>query len=143
MRFLADAMLGKLARWLRIIGYDTEYLPSASDEELISMAESESRLLLTRDSELFRRATRRGVPSLLLRSTTIEGELREISGAVAVRLSGETRCPLCNVVLVEDEKSRAPSSGGSIWVCPRCGKFYWHGTHWLRISATLRDSGIA
>lgn len=135
-------MLGKLARWLRIIGHDTEYIPSARDEELISLAEREARLLLTRDNSLSMRALRRGVPSLLLRSTTIEGALREMASTIGVRVSGETRCPLCNVILVQDQKVAMAPSGESVWSCPRCGKFYWHGTHWLKISETLRASGI-
>ncbi|MEN3034731.1 MAG: Mut7-C RNAse domain-containing protein [Candidatus Methanosuratincola sp.] len=142
MRFVADAMLGKLARWLRIIGYDTEYLPSAGDDELISAAEGGGRLLLTRDSELFRRAARRGVPAILIKSTTIVGELSEIARTLGLRPSGETRCPLCNELLVERRDGHGVPAKGEVWECPRCGKFYWHGTHWLKINETLEASGL-
>ncbi|MCQ8892787.1 MAG: Mut7-C RNAse domain-containing protein [Candidatus Methanosuratincola sp.] len=142
MRFVADAMLGKLARWLRIIGYDTEYLPSAGDDELISAAEGGGRLLLTRDSELFRRAVRRGVPAILIKSTTIVGELSEIARTLGLKPSGETRCPLCNALLVEGGEGQGVPARGEIWECPRCRKFYWHGTHWLKINETLEASGL-
>jgi uncharacterized protein with PIN domain len=142
LRFVADAMLGKLARWLRIIGYDTEYLPSAGDDELISAAEGGGRLLLTRDSELFRRAVRRGVPAILIKSTTIVGELSEIARTLGLKPSGETRCPLCNELLVEGGEGQGVPARGEIWECPRCRKFYWHGTHWLKINETLEASGL-
>ncbi|MBC7126808.1 MAG: Mut7-C RNAse domain-containing protein [Candidatus Methanosuratincola petrocarbonis] len=142
MRFVADAMLGKLARWLRIIGYDTEYLPSAGDDELISAAEGGGRLLLTRDNELFRRAVRRGVPAILIKSTTIVEELSEIARTLGLRLSDQTRCPLCNELLVEGEDDPGMPARGKVWVCPRCRKFYWHGSHWLKISETLEASGL-
>ncbi|MDH7555712.1 MAG: Mut7-C RNAse domain-containing protein [Candidatus Methanosuratincola sp.] len=142
MRFVADAMLGKLARWLRIIGYDTEYLPSAGDDELISAAEGGGRLLLTRDGELFRRAVRRGVPAILIKSTAIVEELSEITRTLGLRLSGETRCPLCNELLVEGGDGPDVPARGKVWECPRCRKFYWHGTHWLKINETLEASGL-
>jgi uncharacterized protein with PIN domain len=142
LRFVADAMLGKLARWLRIIGYDTEYLPSAGDDELISAAEGGGRLLLTRDGELFRRAVRRGVPAILIKSTAIVEELSEITRTLGLRLSGETRCPLCNELLVEGGDGPDVPARGKVWECPRCRKFYWHGTHWLKINETLEASGL-
>ncbi len=144
MRFVADAMLGKLTRWLRIIGYDTEYLPSAGDDDLISAAEEGGRLILTRDGELFKRAVRRGVPVILIKSTAIREELAEIAQTLGLRLSDQTRCPLCNEVLVGGgDGSPAPVHvKGQVWRCPRCGKFYWHGTHWLKISETLESSGL-
>lgn len=143
MRFLADAMLGKLARWLRIIGYDTEYMPHGGDEELVLAAEREGRTILTRDGDLYRRAVRRGVSALLLKSTNLKEELAEISRAAGLSLSGQTRCPLCNRLLIE-----CPASGVDggprppLWRCPGCGKLYWHGTHWLKINEVLEASGI-
>lgn len=142
MRFVADAMLGKLARWLRIIGYDTEYLPTAGDDELINAAEAGGRLLLTRDSELFRRAARRGVAAILIKSTTIVEELSEITRTLGLRLSDKTRCPICNELLVEGGDGPSVPARGKVWECPRCRKFYWHGTHWLKISETLEASGL-
>ncbi len=142
LRFIADAMLGKLARWLRIIGYDTEYLPSAGDEELISAAEAGGRLLLTRDGELFRRAARRGVPALLIKSNTLIGELSEIARTLGLSISDQTRCPICNGLLVEASGDPGVPAKGMVWECPKCRKFYWHGTHWLKISETLEASGL-
>ncbi|MGC8936370.1 MAG: DUF5615 family PIN-like protein, partial [Candidatus Methanomethylicaceae archaeon] len=58
MRFVADAMLGRLARWLRLLGYDTAYDQTLDDEKLIEIAKRENRILLTRDGKLFKRASK-------------------------------------------------------------------------------------
>jgi len=142
LRFLVDAMLGKLARWLRIIGYDAAYEPGLEDSDLIEKSRREGRVLLTRDAPLFRRAAALGVPSFLIRSLDIPGELTEISGLLGGEGPAGSRCPACNTPLAEAEKGSLPCGSvpdvQPVWVCRTCGKIYWRGSHWRRISETLK-----
>jgi uncharacterized protein with PIN domain len=141
LRFLADAMLGKLARWLRIIGHDTVYLPSLNDSELIALAQTEGRTILTRDVGLYQRATKASICCVLIKSLSIHGELLELS-VLLKGTSDESRCPICNSPLQKLERSGIDDPSipdiSPIWSCRQCGKTYWHGTHWRRIAETLK-----
>ncbi|MCA1814468.1 MAG: Mut7-C RNAse domain-containing protein [Halobacteriales archaeon] len=141
---LCDAMLGKLARWLRLLGFDTAYPGGdAHDDTLAAQARAEQRVLLTRDVALAQRVPR----SVLLRSKDPEAQLREALLALgapdpALRL---TRCTLCNEPLrpaKPEEQARAPPSvrdGVSAYrTCPSCGQLYWRGTHVAAIERALR-----
>jgi hypothetical protein len=142
---MADAMLGKLARWLRIIGYDTRYDPSLHDDLLLNISRREARLLLTRDVELFRRAQREGINSVLIKSDLLPGELEEISKLLKGE-KGVSRCPVCNGPLLEVERSSFEGVSmpreGPLWRCQSCGKAYWHGSHWRGINRTLSKLGL-
>ncbi|OYT52334.1 hypothetical protein B6U66_02280 [Candidatus Bathyarchaeota archaeon ex4484_135] len=148
MRFLVDAMLGKLARWLRLLGYDAEYGRDASDDELLERARSEDRLLLTSDVELFRRALHSGVKAFLVKGSTEEERLAQLASKLGVKLEVDlkrSRCPKCNspVVEVPKEAVRGLVPEGSwsrydrFWRCTGCGQVYWQGSHWANIEAVL------
>ncbi|MEA3346188.1 MAG: Mut7-C RNAse domain-containing protein [Chloroflexota bacterium] len=139
LKLLADGMLGRLAKWLRILGYDTVYDPHLDDNELVRRARAEGRVLLTRDHEL---AERPGVHSLLIES----GELLNQLGQVRDRLgrakgSPFSRCPVCNTPLVslspQEVKGHVPPfvlrSHSRFRRCPSCDKIYWPGSHWKRM----------
>jgi len=149
MRFLVDAMLGKLARWLRLLGHDAEYGRDASDEELLERARAEGRLLLTSDVELFRRALHSGVRALLVKGSTEEERLAQLASELGIRLEVDmtaSRCPKCNspVVEVPKEAVRGLVPEGSwrrydrFWRCVGCGQVYWQGSHWSNIEAVLK-----
>lgn len=145
MQFLADAMLGKLARWLRIIGHDTTYDPSLDDGAMILKAKSEGRVLVTRDLELSRRAKREGVESVLIRSPLLAQELEEILPLLGIGRAG-SRCPLCNTALSEADRAvqiKKVPGNALLWSCPSCGKTYWHGSHWKGIKTTLESLGLS
>ncbi|MFQ6117655.1 MAG: Mut7-C RNAse domain-containing protein [Candidatus Bipolaricaulia bacterium] len=131
MKFLVDAMLGKLAKWLRILGYDTLYFRDLEDEQLIGLAEVEGRVLLTGDEELWRHG-------ILISSDDWREQLRELAEAVELDTSRVfTRCIECNVPL--DRVGRAEIEGEvppyvfatqeEFGRCPGCGRIYWKGTH--------------
>lgn len=145
MQFLADAMLGKLVRWLRIIGHDTVYNPSLDDGAMIFKAKSEGRMLVTRDLELSRRARREGVESALIRSPLLAQELEEMLPLLGIGRA-VSRCPLCNTALTEANHAirieKAPRNA-RLWSCPSCGKTYWHGSHWKGIKTTLESLGLS
>ena len=147
-RFIADAMLGKLARWLRIFGFDVEYSKRSSDEDLLKRTLSEGRILLTRDRDLHRKAFPH---SLLLASMELEEQLGEVIEAFGLSsYDPPTRCPICNTILKEvkreDLTSQVPKSSleryDDFYICPGCGKVYWHGSHWERIVSRARRAGF-
>ncbi len=129
MRFFCDAMLGKLARWLRIFGYDCGLAPErAADSEVLSLAEG--RILLTRDKELARLPNALYVPG-----NTIKSQLSLLYRRYHIRLAiTPTRCPLCNGKLVKAETPNGPG-----WKCTSCGKEYWQGSHWKRIAELAEE----
>jgi uncharacterized protein with PIN domain len=144
-RFLADTMLGRLAAWLRILGYDAEYFRGA-DADLIARAERDGRILLTRDTGILRR---RGVPPhLFIRDDRVMAQLRQVIAAchLAPAPTAPRRCPRCNVLLEPRTKAevfdRVPefvwSHQDVFWGCPTCGRVYWAGSHRQRMDETIR-----
>lgn len=145
-RLLADAMLGKLARWLRLIGYDTVYLRAdqADDDLLAHRTRAEDRILLTRDHEL---ANRRGLETLLIHAQTLDAQLAQVIKTLGPPPDGAPpRCMACNVPLEEitpeEAKPHVPPYVAQTQTefrrCPACGKITWPGTHWDDIQARLR-----
>jgi uncharacterized protein with PIN domain len=142
-RFLADEMLGSLARWLRIIGYDTTYAKDLNDRDVLELARSEGRILLTRDHQLAERAGERG---LLVTSTALDEQLEQVAAAYGLKMDEPmSRCTVCNGPLRaaggEEVEGRVPervrSSHHEFYVCQNCGQVYWKGSHWDRINIRL------
>ncbi|HEX9710692.1 MAG TPA: Mut7-C RNAse domain-containing protein [Candidatus Thermoplasmatota archaeon] len=149
-RFVADVMLGRLARWLRALGYDTLYFRDAPDRRLLAVALSEGRRLLTRDAALARRAREAG---LLVRTEVLDAQIREVTmacGPAARRAL--SRCLECNGLLAasppEAVRHRVPpytfATHHEFWTCPGCGRVFWAGTHVAgiqrRLEPYLRDA---
>lgn len=141
-RLLVDAMHGRLARWLRLLGYDAEYFAAGSDDAAIARARAEGRLIVTGDRQL---AGRRGVAALLVTATDLAEQLAEIRAAVGGQVEPFTRCAECNGVLAElahaDARAVVPPY---VWHtqtafrrCPGCGRVYWQGTHWPVLRAQV------
>jgi len=146
-KLLADGMLGRLARWLRILGYDTAYAPDADDNELLRRARAQDRILLTADHGL---AARRGARILLIEAQDLDGQLREARSALGPPPGGAlSRCVACNGELVRADKSelagRLPpyilATHKEFRRCPDCGRIFWPGTHVERMRAVLRHAG--
>ena len=146
--FFADAMLGKLARWLRILGYDTAYERDVSDEELIERVGHEKRWLLTRDRYLAQRRLVRDRLTLL-RADRVQNQLQQLMWELHLDLTldGGTpcRCADCNITLEPIPKEKAiarvppfvAAEHAAFSHCPRCTRIYWPGTHWDRIRLQL------
>jgi uncharacterized protein with PIN domain len=146
MKFLADTMLGRLATWLRLLGYDTLYLPQADDPELARRARAEDRILLTRDVELTRR---RGVRSILIISERVEEQLRQVAHELHLTAGmAFSRCAVCNGALEEVDKAAVQASVPPYVFqtqthfrrCTLCQRLYWRGTHWARMLAQMEDA---
>ncbi|MCD6451131.1 MAG: Mut7-C RNAse domain-containing protein [Acidobacteria bacterium] len=146
-RFILDCMLGKLAKWLRILGYDTLYFSKISDVDLLRMAEKEGRVLLTRDTRIGER--RNSATIVLVHSGEPEEQLKEIVSRFKLNLSPErvfSRCLVCNtpITLVEKKEvaGRVPPyvyrTQQRFAYCPTCDRIYWRGTHIKRVFERLR-----
>jgi uncharacterized protein len=137
MKFIADAMLGRLARWLRIIGYDTVYLKHTPDSVIVAQAIRENRIILTRDHhfEKIKAAKNR----LIISSTRLADQFREVVNEFQLDIKQNlfTRCTECNTPLVPVEKAKIvaeiPSyvarTQNQFSQCPACNRIYWAGTH--------------
>lgn len=146
-RILCDEMLKGLGRWLRAAGYDTAIAEDGQpDEELVRQARDEGRLLLTRDRHLAE-FWGLGDGVLVLRANGLDAQVRELMRRTDVDWLRQplSRCLLCNTRLRParpEEFARVPpqarSRASEAWVCPRCQKVYWYGSHVPRILRRLR-----
>ncbi|MEM4469791.1 MAG: Mut7-C RNAse domain-containing protein, partial [Desulfurococcaceae archaeon] len=143
-RFIVDNMLGTVARWLRILGYDTVYDKKAEDWQVLRRAELEKRVIVTRDRALHNKAIKLGLKSILLWEDGMADRLAHVAVVTGIRLSVDfqrTRCPEDNTPLVKVDKEKVKEKvplnvyklHGDFWECPRCGKVYWIGSHWRMI----------
>ncbi len=150
VRFVVDSMLGSLARWLRILGYDTLYAKDWHDTQILETASKENRIIVTRDRGLYNRARRKKLRAVYVTSDVVKS-LAILAQSIGLRLHVEpnrSRCPLCNATLREankDEvKGRVPPRVlelyDKFWVCTGCGQVYWIGGHWRGIMQTLEEA---
>ena len=136
--FIADCMLGKLARWLRILGFDTAYDHAIADGDLIRRAREEARILLTRDTRL---VLRKGMPRhLLIESQDPAEQVRQVVDAFELQVNRDaflSRCILCNrgtlAISKEEARPKVPPyvfrTQERFARCPECGRIYWRATH--------------
>ncbi|HLQ60643.1 MAG TPA: Mut7-C RNAse domain-containing protein [Candidatus Acidoferrales bacterium] len=148
LRFLADSNVGRLARWLRALGYDARFEPALSDPELVRLALAEERVLLTRDRDLLQRRvfTRGTARSVLLRHDGVLDQLRQVVQELSLTPDAAlTRCLECNRELeprdLDQVAERVPpyvrATQSRYAECPGCGRVYWAGTHWARMRGVL------
>lgn len=148
MKFIADVMLGRLAKWMRVIGCDVVYYRKIDDAELVDMALQEERLLLTKDHLLIKRRKAKG-NAFLIEGNDFKEQLKQLVRHFPVDPYQNllTRCIECNVLLSaikkEEVKGSVPeyvfSSEGSFRRCPECKKIYWPATHKSGITKILRE----
>jgi len=145
-RFLADAMLGRLARWLRLLGFDTAYDAAIADAEIARRAIEEDRIVVTRDRALPEEWRLPRV--VVLRAESLAEQLRELSRALPLRDGRAfSRCTHCNApledVAVERVAAQLPprvvARERAFRRCSACGRVYWEGSHVARIRRVLDD----
>jgi uncharacterized protein with PIN domain len=148
LRFIVDNNVGKLAPWLRALGYDAAFINPIDDDELIEIARREERVILTKDTGVLRR---RAITSGEVHAVRVEGDdWRRQLAQVVRRLGLETRprftrCLQCNTALEprsrDEARAHVPAyvhrTQEAFLACPGCGRYYWQGTHWQRMQREL------
>jgi uncharacterized protein len=151
VKFLADGMLGGLARWLRMLGQDVTYSTKLCDNELLELTKAEGRSLLTRDLELYRRAIARGLEAFYVEGKTESSRIAEVAKRYGLPLEidmDKMHCPICNTPIKPADKEEfkdklEPNTYRyyeRFWQCSNCGQIYWQGSHWKQITATLTEA---
>ena len=150
--FIVDVMLGKLARWMRILGLDTLYFNAVEDRELARLAATENRILVTRDHRLVERKLVRD-RSFLIESENWKEQIKEFLGKCDClgSIKPMSRCIVCNcllrIVQRHSVKQLVPAfvyqNHNHFQQCPSCRRIYWPGTHGERINRMLAEFGIA
>jgi len=144
MKFLADCMVGKLARWLRILGFDVAYSTRSDDQGLIELAVKEQRILLTRDRELAKRTLGK---SLLIESERWEEQLKQVLERFNLlsEIDPFTRCVSCNASIKPLPKKEAQKfvppivyeENESFAHCPECDRVFWKGSHYKHMKEKI------
>jgi uncharacterized protein with PIN domain len=148
MRFAADEMLGKLARWLRVGGLDVSYERKISDSELVRRARQDGRIILTRDTHLIQRLGE--AEFLFIGSDHLKEQLREFYGRFPQLRKHQqtlTRCLECNTLLEAISKEQVKDrvwpyvykTQAKFTTCASCGRIYWEATHVQRIMDRLDE----
>lgn len=145
-RFVADVHLGKLARFLRLLGFDTRYHNRLDDPELVRISLRERRILLTRDLGLLKHAAL--TRAYWLRSTNAERQIREVVAALSLAGNSRpfTRCMTCNgplaplarAAVADRVPPRVHRAYRKFASCRRCKRVYWRGTHFKRLAELVR-----
>ena len=147
IKFIADVMVGKLARWLRVLGYDVLYSNTFSDDEIVAVAESGGRIILTRDTGLCGR--RMHAQCVLIASDDYKEQVRQVIRRFDLKdFRFFSRCLECNVLLEaidkEDAFEKVPPfvylTQDRFASCPSCNRIYWHGTHAEEMLRQFEDS---
>ena len=145
MKFAVDCMLGKLAKWLKILGFDTVFFSKIEDDALLFLAREEDRILLTKDKTLLERA--KDIPSLYIDSENWREQIVQVIEAFTLRpiVRPYSRCIECNLLLKNLDRSHAKNlvtpyvfkHAVGFAVCPGCGRVFWRGTHFRDMEAKI------
>ncbi|MBI4331859.1 MAG: Mut7-C RNAse domain-containing protein [Chloroflexi bacterium] len=149
-RFIVDSNAGKLARWLRLIGYDTLYYREGPDRDMLATAIAEDRIVLTRDTRIFEQKVITGgrIKAILLEDDSTEKQLKQVTSALNLDLFHHplSRCLECNAPLApaapEEVRDIVPpfvfKKQTRFFRCPACHRVYWEGSHKKAIETRLK-----
>lgn len=151
MKLLCDQMLGTLAKWLRIYGFDTFYSNDiVNDSQLLEISKKENRILITRDKELTYVARRENIKIIEISTTDIDEQILVVlSNVKPDKTKFLSRCIVCNSQIEEIKKysvkSKVPErvfeNNEKFWYCKKCDKIYWRGTHYENMFEKIDDLG--
>lgn len=149
MKFMVDHNVGKLAKWLRMMGFDTRIFDGPDDSRMIAAAMVEDRVVLTRDTQIMKRrlVTSGRLKAIFIESDKPELQIRQVVDALDLygQLNPFTICLECNQPLIkrdrQDVKDLVPSyvfeTQRQYMECPVCHRIYWKGTHWQAMTKKL------
>jgi uncharacterized protein with PIN domain len=145
-KFIADVHLGRLARYLRMMGFDVLYENNFEDDEIVRISLGEKRAILTKDRGILKRSE--VTHGYWVRSSKVEEQVIEIIKRFDLKklIKEFTRCIKCNSILEPISKNeiisaippKVSKSRKSFSVCPSCKKFYWKGTHHQRMLSFIK-----
>ncbi|MFC1940348.1 Mut7-C RNAse domain-containing protein [Chloroflexota bacterium] len=150
IKFIVDSNVGKLAKWLRMMGYDARFFDGEDDWQMVRIAMDEDRVILTRDTQIMRRGvvTTGRVRAVFIQSDRPELQMRQVMKNLNLDCKPRpfTVCLECNQPLVEkskgEVKERVPpyvfKTRNQYMECPACHRIYWRGTHWQSMSRKLK-----
>lgn len=150
-RFVADHNVGKLAKWLRMMGYDARFFNGDDDSEMVVMAVAESRVILTRDRQIARRrlVTSGRLKVCLFDTSEPEEQIRRLMKAYKLKIDFKpfSLCIECNRTLEERTREQAEDrvppyvfkTKDSYMECPACHRIYWRGSHWQAMCRRLKE----
>lgn len=147
VKLLLTKELGRLAKWLRILGFDAEYLRESNPASLVIQALRQERIILTRNHRL---PASRGIKIITLKTQKLKEQLVEALRELKTEPQADqmfSRCTICNQELVSIEKSKIKekvpeyvyNTQENFFICPHCNRIYWRGTHWGNVSKTLEE----
>ena len=149
VRFCDDVHLGKLARLLRMLGFDTFYENNLTNNELYEIARNEHRFLLSKAAGFFKFP---GINFYQIKSTDPQEQLKDVIDHFHLRTSFNpfTRCLYCNEMLEKKEKEelvdallpQTKKHFSEFWECPTCNKIYWKGSHYERMMKVIEKLKI-
>jgi uncharacterized protein with PIN domain len=151
IKFIADNNVGKLARWLRLIGYDTLLFKQKDDVQMIKVALSENRVILTKDAQFMKRrlVTNGTLKTVRIKQDDPRLQVQEVVKALGLdyHFKPFSLCLECNRALVargkEEVKNLVPArvfeTQTQYTQCPACHRIYWPGTHWEAMGKELQD----
>ncbi len=136
-KFIVDFMCGRLAKWLRILGYDAEFVKDTSREKILLESLKEQRIILTRDTKL---SSKKAYKLILIKSDKIRDQVRQVIKELNLVIDKNKFfiiCSICNKkvvsVLKEEVKSLVPKyvyeNISEFYKCPQCNRIYWQGSH--------------
>ncbi len=149
MKFIADHNVGKLTKWLRMIGYDTLFFTGDDDWKMIITALEEGRVILTRDTQIMRRGVVASgrLKAILIQSEKPEQQMQQVIDALSLDCQSGlfTLCLECNQPLEERTKTQVKDrvplyvfrTQDKYMECPSCHRIYWKGTHWQAMNRKL------
>jgi hypothetical protein len=146
MKFLLTKELGRLAKWLRILGYDTLYFNQDNLSSLIIQALRDNRIILTRNHRL---PQSRGVKIVVIQAERIKEQMSEALKTLKLELDSDkmfSRCIICNEELVDIDKEKLKDkvpeyvfkTQENFVTCPQCKRIYWQGTHWGNVANIIK-----
>ena len=149
MKLLCDQMLGSLAKWLRILGFDTFYANAEiTDRELLSIAKDENRIIISRDKELILMGKKENLDVIEIKNIDLDEQLNQVLKRVSIdEKLVLSRCNLCNSILNQIEKDKVEGkvpkkvfdNNDKFWFCNKCNKFYWLGSHYNKIINKINE----
>jgi hypothetical protein len=151
MKFILSRELGRLAKWLRILGVDAAYFNQDNTSPLVIQALRDNRIIITRNHRLAKSCR---LKTILVKSEKLKEQLYQILKELKLDINSDmmfSRCIICNVILEGVDKDKVQDkvpeyvfkTQDNFIACPECKRIYWSGTHWGNVAQTLKEIGAA